>query len=86
MIWTNLLNFIAGLLYPYIYTLPAADTNVVNTIENTSLHFRSYFEVISYVFPVNYFFTLLGFILIIEGILFTLHLLIRFLRLVHILG
>jgi hypothetical protein len=86
MIWTTLLDFFVGILYGLVSKLPGADENVVTLISNFAIHFRTYFQAISYVFPTNYFFTMLGFLFVIELEIFLIHMAVWLLVKLHLLG
>ena len=86
MIINAILNFLVVSLTVIVNLFPAVNSDTISLINAFSTNFRSYFILISYVFPVNYFFGILLNILLIETILFGINMTRRLLKLIHVLG
>jgi len=71
MIWNSIIGVIVAILGSFILMFPIADVAVLDQINGGLAPFKSYLSNAGWLFPVQQFFTILGIVIVIEGIFFT---------------
>jgi hypothetical protein len=71
VIWNWIIDTVFEILYYLIGVLPDINSTINNNINNFLAEYKSIVAPLNYIFPVDTFFTVFGFILAIESIIFS---------------
>jgi hypothetical protein len=70
MIWNSIIGVIIAVLGSFIAMFPDVDTAVLDQINGGLAPFKSYLSNAGWLFPVQQFFTIIGIVIVTEGIFF----------------
>jgi hypothetical protein len=71
MIWNGIITLVVSVLLAFIDMFPTVDSVVLAEFNNGLTPFKNYLASAGWIFPVSQFFLIVGIVLTIEGILFT---------------